>query len=190
MTELRQPCPTCRGRGIKGFAQGEAVVCLGCDGAGTETSSSCANDRVSAASAASEPQPVKTKQKSQVKRLILWMIATGAIVAGLGAIRSYNTSNLVEMAQTVLDRIEGNPAEVKAVNVPKLAFIPFVGPTEWKSYIFVSGRDGKELDMDHCPTTIDYEVKLSTADTLFDSGSVAISVNVGDIRDCAAKRSK
>ena len=65
-----------------------------------------------------------------------------------------------------------------------MAFIPFVGPLEWRSYIFLTGKNGHALDPQKCPFTTDYEVKLSGTNTLAEVKSV-ISVYFKGLQECS-----
>ena len=84
------------------------------------------------------------------------------LVAALGyAAHSMGIQEMQGRAQRILDdNLENNALAADVINAPWLAFVPFVGPREWRSYLFLTGKDGRALDLKKCPATADYEMTV------------------------------
>jgi len=99
-----------------------------------------------------------------MKKAVFLLLLVGALGY---ANRCVGIEDMQGSAQQILDReLKNNALVVDAVNAPRLAFIPFVGPTEWRSYLFLAGKNGRSLNPQKCPLTADYEMKLSDTNTL------------------------
>lgn len=117
------------------------------------------------------------------KFLYLALLVVGALSY---ASHTVNVERLRESAQTVLDtRLKANNLKVDQIRVPDLAFVPLLTPSEWRSYLFISNRSGRPLNLEICPSTIDYEVRLSSTDMVSDGGRFAMRVHLARLQACS-----
>ncbi len=71
---------------------------------------------------------------------------------------------------------DGHGRHAHAFNVP--------GPSEWRSYLFLAGKNGRALDSEKCPLTTDYEAKFSGTNKL-DVGKLAVRVYFEGLQECS-----
>jgi len=118
----------------------------------------------------------------------LFLIVVVLLLAGAlsYAVRTGNIERVRENAQKVLDtKLEANTLKVDQLHVPSLAFVPFVGPSSWKSYFFIADKNGRPLDLEKCPTTVDYEVRLSSTGMISNGGKMAVQVYLERLQECS-----
>ena len=118
-----------------------------------------------------------------MKKLLLLVLIAGAVSYVL---QSSNVEQVQRSAQAILDRdVVENALAVEVVHTPRSAFVPFVGPSEWRSYIFLAGKNGHALDPQKCPLTTDYELKLSGTNTLVEGGKYGLRVYFKGLQECS-----
>ena len=97
-------------------------------------------------------------------RSILFLLAIVlAVAAGLSYYQRTSAVAVVrDTAQELFDeKIEANALKVGYVEAPTLARIPIFGQSTWRSYLFITDREGNSVDLAKCPATADYEVRFS-----------------------------
>jgi len=113
------------------------------------------------------------------------VLIAGAIAYGC-ALRSVNTELVRESAQRILDEeLEANNLKVAQLQVPNLAFFPFVSPSSWKAYLFIAGKNDRPLNHQVCPTTVDYEVWRSNSQAIWEAGTIAVRVYLAKLQQCS-----
>jgi len=118
-------------------------------------------------------------------RAVLLVALLIATVLGY-ATRTSSVDRVRETAQKVLDtKLEANTLKVDQLRVPNLAFVPFVSLAEWRSYLFIADKNGRPLDREKCPSTVNYAVRLSSTNFIWDGGKFALRVYMEQLQQCS-----
>ena len=109
-------------------------------------------------------------------------IKVGIIALAVGGssymVREVGLDRVERIAQRILDRDE-HPIRIIGVDAPKMAFLPFVGPSEWASFVLIGDKDGKLVDRPECPSVAEYRYKTAGWKWL-------VEMNMGELRACQA----
>jgi hypothetical protein len=122
-----------------------------------------------------------------MSRKVLAIALVLLISSALGyTLRSANVERVHESAQKVLDtQLAPNTLKVDQLHAPSLAFVPFLGPSSWRSYLSITEKSGRPLNLEKCPTTVDYEVRLSITEMIWVGDEVTVQVNVERLQECS-----
>jgi hypothetical protein len=64
-----------------------------------------------------------------------------------------------------------------------MAFLPLIGPAEWKSFILFGDKDGEQLARPECPTVANYQYKAA-------GWKYLVQLNMRELRKCEAAMAK
>jgi hypothetical protein len=114
-----------------------------------------------------------------MNRLGKMLLAALLIGGGWYAYREFCLYAVRTTAQRILYRDEHNQIKIGGVAAPNSAFLPFVGPSEWTSFVLLADKDDKRLDPSECPAAVDYRIRLA-------GWKYLVEMNMGELRACQA----
>ena len=101
------------------------------------------------------------------------------IGGGWYAYREARLDSIRATVQSILDEEEQNQIKVIGVAAPNSAFLPFVGPSEFTSFVLVGDKEGKLFDRPECPSVAEYRYITAGSNWL-------VEMKMRELRACQA----